>query len=357
MFFGAFPEVPTYPMTCPFLTLSPSPQPIRIAFEVGVVVAVLLGRVELIDRWSRRPCSRRGERSCRPRPPSPVCFAAPGCRALRARASPLRLSSNERTSCSGLTPSTGISKFATCKIIWRRGGYRRVDLPVVATGAAAAGRVDGPRVPARRHPPGRRRAAMRGDNVRTPATWPYFVIRHRHERGADDEATCRADAERPEASFELPIGHMSPLFGEHDARSRLHERRESQRIPIGQAHAPVRLRAADRRRVRACRGARSAPSRCRSTPGRRDCLARLESSPSCVTVGVPEQIGVVAKLRIELNRGHLPFADRKRVVLAAGGHRRIKQHVTGRIGHRQRRVVLRDRDGDVRFCSRLGLSP
>ena len=42
--------------------------------------------------------------------------------------------------------------------------------------------------------------------------------------------------------------------------------------------------------------------------------------------GVPEQIGVVVKLRIALNPVHLPRADRQRIVVTSAGNGRVEQH-------------------------------
>ena len=116
-----------------------------------------------------------------------------------------------------------------------------------------------------------RAARLRRLRARRPDRRAVLPDDQRDDQRAGDEAAGGADPEDAGRRASGARWLYQRLLREDHAGARLDEPCQLQRVPVGQADAAVRLRAADRRRLRRPVEAVVLLARCRSTRGRPDC--------------------------------------------------------------------------------------
>ena len=228
-------------MTSPFETRWPSRRPARVPLKVGVVVAELFGRIELVDGDpASLAVEEPGDGAVLDRDDRRVPRRA-GCRSLRAlgirRRGVVRSGPSSRRlhvdvvivdRQPEVVPAKNSDRIGADRLasdrrldharrVGRHGPGRLAGRFVDVAAGFGDGRFGMRLADRRANPPARRHAGVEAGDERG----------NRHARGGV-----------PSGSFE------------NHGRPRSHERREPRRVPIGQAHAAVRLRVSDFRGLR-----------------------------------------------------------------------------------------------------------
>ena len=249
---GAFPVVPTNPITSPRATRWPSFTPARVPFEVRVVVAEAAGRIELVEgdpaglageQLRDRPVVHRADRRV---------AAARGCPRLRARGLPRRGAPRSRPSSrqrrrrppadGGRDPAAAPRTALAGSGSGGGGPYQRLAggcdnvRALTSCFAAQGGAVTtyGASFRARRRCRIRKGPALgrRGRLRRAP----------RIEEPPGEHPGAETGDDRRNDAAALPASCSS---SELNRRPRLDEGGQPRGIPVGQAHAAMRLGVAD----------------------------------------------------------------------------------------------------------------
>src|SRR5688500_2593918 len=129
----------------------------------------------------------------------------------------------------------------------------------------------------------------------------------------------------------IAVGTVSSL--DRDFSTHGHQTGQLGRIPVRQADAAMRLRAADRGWLR-----RAVQAEMRFVDVDPDYADRIIRSGRDLRfrvrrIRIPEQIRVVVERRVPRYAGHFPVADRKRIFRAANGDGRMHENFSTGVAH------------------------